>query len=264
VLRIFPWATAGTITAVVTVPLVQAAVVWRTRRPAVAGPHHQDGLISGLSDASGPTRFVWLGDSLACGVGAGTPDAAFARRAVALWSASEGRAVELTCLARSGSQAADVLREQGPAAVDLLGPGTVAVITVGANDVAGLTRPRSFRRDYRAILDSLSATGASVVAVGLPDLGSAAIIPHPLRAVARRAGRRADRHVQRMATAYDAHFVSIDTRAPWRTKPATYLAADRWHPNDDTYNLWAGRVAALLTPLLAFNAASVPLASDHA
>jgi lysophospholipase L1-like esterase len=264
-MRIFPWATAGTITAVITVPLVQAAVVWRTRRPAIPGPHHQDGVLPGLSDASGPTRFVWMGDSLACGVGAETPDAAFARRAVALWSASEGRAVDLTCLARSGSQAADVLAEQVPAAVELLGPGMVAVVTVGANDVAGLTRPRSFRRDYDAILDALTATGASVLAVGLPDLGSAAVIPHPLRAVARRAGHRADRHVQRTAAAHGAHFVSIDTRAPWRTQPATYLAADRWHPNDDTYNLWAGRVAALLTPLLALNAVvTTPLAGDHA
>jgi lysophospholipase L1-like esterase len=248
-----PWATVGTLTAL-SLPFLQALIVWRTQRPPIPGPHDQDGLLPGASTTGHPARFVWLGDSLACGVGAETPDAAFARRAVSLWSASEGRPVTLRCLAHPGSQAADVLAHQVPAAVEVLEPGMVAVVTVGANDVAGLTRPWHFRRDYTAILEALAATGATVVAVGLPDLGSAVVIPHPLRAVARRVGRRADRQVRRMAAAHGAHFVSIDTRAPWRTKPASYLAADRWHPNDETYNLWAGRVAALVTPLLAFSA----------
>jgi len=250
--RIAPWATAGTLTAL-SVPFVQALVVWRSKRPPIPGPHEQD-VLPATPTTVHPVRFVWLGDSLACGVGADSPDAAFARRAVSLWSTAEDRPVALTCLARSGSQAADVLAEQVPVAIDLLEPGMVAVVTVGANDVAGFTRPRHFRRDYEAIVSALRSTGATVVAVGLPDLGSAAVIPHPLRALAGQLGRRADRQVRRIAAAHDAHFVSIDTRAPWRTKPASYLAADRWHPNDQTYNLWAGRVAALVTPLLAFSA----------
>jgi lysophospholipase L1-like esterase len=242
---------AGT-AAVAAVPVIQGAVVSRGRRPFVPGPHHQDGLIA-AADAGDhePVPFVWLGDSLASGVGAGSADTAFPRRAVTLFHELEGRPVHLTCLAVAGACAADVLSEQLPRAVEQLQAGSVAVVTVGSNDVSALTHPRRFKRTYAAILDALAATGATVVAVGLPDIGSAVVIPQPLRTLARWVGRRADRQIQRQATVHGAHFVSIDQRAPWRTKAAVYLAADRYHPNDDTYGLWAQSVAAMVAPLFA-------------
>ena len=248
--RLVAWGSASALV-VLAVPVVQAFVMWRTLQPEIPGPHDQDGEIPGRPGAGDAVRVVWLGDSLACGMGAGSPDSSFPRRAIAHWSAGDGRPVNLRCLARAGSTSADVLAEQVPAAVELLGPGSVAVVTVGSNDVGSCIGPRRFARDYTAILGALRATGAEVVAVGLPDLGSAVVIPHPLRALARGVGRRADRAVRALASHHGAHFVSIDNRAPWRTEPASYLAADRYHPNDHTYDLWATAVAALLTPLLA-------------
>jgi lysophospholipase L1-like esterase len=246
--RTAPWISA-TAAVALAVPIVQAVVMWRTIQPAIPGPHDLDGEIPGWGSPEDPMTVVWLGDSLACGMGAGSADAAFPRRAVARWTADDGRPVTLRCLARAGSTSGDVLAEQVPAAVGLLGPGAVAVLTVGSNDVGSCIGPRRFARDYGAILRSLRATGAEVIAVGLPDLGSAVVIPHPLRALARGVGRRADRAVRTMALRHGAHHVSIDNRAPWRTEPGTYLAADRYHPNDETYDLWASSVAALLTPL---------------
>jgi len=46
-------------------------------------------------------------------------------------------------------------------------------------------------------------------------------------APARRANAR--NHISGMLIFTGAHFVSIDNRAPWRTEPASYLAADRYH-----------------------------------
>ena len=249
--RSAPWVSASAVLAAVAVPVVQALVMWRTLQPAIPGPHDQDGEIPGVPDAGEPVDVVWLGDSLASGMGADSADAAFPRRAVTRWNAVEGRPVRLTCLARAGSRSSDVLAEQIPAAIELLGPGSVAVVTVGANDVGTCVGPRRFTREYTAILAALRGTGAEVVAVGLPDLGSAVVIPHPLRALARGVGVRANRSVRRLAESHGAHFVSIDNRAPWRTEPASYLAADRYHPNDHTYDLWASSVAALFTPLFA-------------
>jgi lysophospholipase L1-like esterase len=237
----------------VAVPTIQGVVVWKTARPQVPGPHPQDGLLVGCAKDASPLTLVWLGDSLASGVGAETADAAFPRRAAALCSAAEGRSIDLTCLAQPGACAADVLRDQVPAALSLLGAGSVAVVTVGSNDVGSLN-PRRFRREYGAILQALKDSGATVVAVGLPHIGSAAVMARPLRTIVGLVGRHADRQVRRLAATYDAQYVSIAVRAPWGTKPKTYLAADKWHPNDDTYHLWAGRVAALLGPLLAARA----------
>jgi lysophospholipase L1-like esterase len=242
---------AAATAAVAAVPVIQGAVVSRGRRPFVPGPHEQDGLIPGTLDDHEPVPFVWLGDSLASGVGAGCADTSFPRRAATLFNELQGHPVQLTCLALPGAVADDVLTDHLPRAIEHLGPNTVAVVTVGSNDVSSLTHPRRFKRTYAAILAQLAATGATVVAVGLPDIGSAVVIPQPLRTLARWVGRRADHQIQRQAKAHGAHFVSIDQRAPWRTKAAEYLAADRYHPNDDTYGLWAQSVAAMVAPLFA-------------
>jgi lysophospholipase L1-like esterase len=241
-------AVAGSLAALA-VPVIQGVGTWRTARPPVPGPHHQDGLVGGVGDGGAPVSVVWLGDSLACGVGAATPDGSLPRKAAALWCEADGHSVDLIGLAQPGACVADVLVSQVPVAIRRLRAGTVAVVTVGSNDVGSLRGPRRFRRDYAAVLDSLVATGATVIAVGLPHLGSAVVMHRPLRSIASLAGRYSDRAVRRLAEAHGAHYVHIAVRAPRGTDPVTYLAADRWHPNDATYHLWADRVVTRLRPL---------------
>lgn len=259
--RVAGWAAVGT-AAVVAIPVVQGALLSVTGRPAVPGPHDQDGMIPSTGGTDEPLHLVWLGDSLASGIGAATPDGALPRKAAALFCADHDRSVSLTCLARGGARAADVLGHQVPEAVGRLGPASVVVVTVGSNDVGGLTLPRRFRRDYDAILTALTATGATVIAVGLPDIGSARVVRQPLRTLARVAGRHADASIRRLAHRHGAHFVGIDLRAG-RAKPTAYLAADRYHPNDETYALWAGRVAALLTVVAATSSLGPGAAGDQ-
>lgn len=229
---------------VVAIPTIQGLLLWRATQPAVPGPHLQDGVVAAGETDAPPLRVVWLGDSLASGVGAGSPDTSFPRLAASL-CAAEGRAVHLTCLARPGSRTADVLREQVPEALGQLGPESVAVVTVGANDVGTFNRPTRFRQQYTTLLRSLSDTGATVVAVGLPHMGSAKVMARPLRTIIGTIALHADRQVRRIAAEHGAHYVKIADRARG-AKPVTYLAADRWHPNDDTYRRWALRVAPLL------------------
>jgi lysophospholipase L1-like esterase len=240
---------AGSLAALA-VPIIQGVGTWRTARPPVPGPHAQDGLVGGDGDGADPITVVWLGDSLACGVGATTPEGSLPRKAAALWCEADGHSVDLLCLARPGASVADVLVRQVPEATPGLGAGTVAVVTVGSNDVGSPRGPHRFRRDYAAVLDALVATGATVIAVGLPHLGSAVVMRRPLRSLASLAGRYADRTVRRVAESHGAHYVHIAVRAPRGTDPVTYLAADRWHPNDATYHLWADRVVTRLRPLV--------------
>lgn len=218
------------------------------------GPHDQDGFL--VEDHPGEALpIVWLGDSLASGVGAGSAASSFPRRAAALVGAA-GRNVHLTCLARPGSRTVDVLSNQVPAAVAQLGPGHVAIVTVGSNDVGSFTVPWRFSRRYTSIIAALSGTGATVIAVGLPNMGAATVMPQPLRAIIGRVGRTADRRVRTIAGSHGAHFVRIDETPPRRTEPLTYLAADEWHPNDETYHRWAGYVAAMLNIVLVAHAAT--------
>jgi lysophospholipase L1-like esterase len=236
---------AGSLAAVA-VPAIQGAVMWATERPPVPGPHGLDGLLPAEGDPDDPLELVWLGDSLASGVGADSPEQAFPSRAASLYGASLGRSVELTCLAIPGACTADVVAHQLPVAVGRLVPGSVAVLTVGSNDVASLTNPRRFRAGYAAMLQALVATGAVVVAVGLPDIGAVTAMAQPLRGLAGWVGRRASRHVSELACAHGAHYLPIDTRPPRGTPWPVFLAADRWHPNADTYAMWADGFVGLM------------------
>jgi len=236
---------AGTVAAAA-VPAIQGAVLLATERPKVPGPHGLDGMHPAPGDAEPPLDLVWLGDSLASGVGAETADEAFPARAASLYGASLGRSVELTCLALPGACTADVVAHQLPVAVARLLPGSVAVLTVGSNDVASLTNPRRFRAGYAAMLQALVATGAIVVAVGLPDIGAVTAMRQPLRGLAGWAGRRASRQVSELARAHGAHYLAIDSRPPRGTPWAVFLAADRWHPNAATYAMWADGFVGLM------------------
>jgi len=228
------------------VPLIQGAVLWATERPTVPGPHPLDRVHAAAGDIDVPLGMVWLGDSLASGVGADTADQAFPARAASLYGATLGRSVAITSLAEPGACTADVIDRQLPVAIDRLAPGMMAVLMVGSNDVATLTTPRRFRRGYGGMLEALVATGAVVVAVGLPDIGAVTAMRQPLRGLAGWVGRRASRQVRRLATEHGAHFLEIDIRPPRGTASTVFLAADRWHPNNDTYAMWADGFVGLM------------------
>jgi lysophospholipase L1-like esterase len=205
---------------------VQAAIVGFTERPIVPGPYDVDGLLEVADHAGEALSILWLGDSLASGVGADTLEATFPHRSAALCAGLQNRSIRVISLAVAGARARDVLARQVPEAVARLDASQVAVLLVGSNDVGTLNPPRRFRRQYGAILDALVGTGATVVAVGLPDIGAATVMAQPLRAIAGWVGRRADRDVRRMAAARGALYIDINCEPAAEHKPPVYLAAD--------------------------------------
>ena len=235
-------------------PVLEVVLARRTATP-VPGPHLLDGTVSGGPGRTTVVRCVWLGDSLSAGVGVENADQAFPRQAAALVAARFGCDVDLVCLAAPGAASADVLAHQVPAAVAMLTPGMTAVVAVGANDVAQMVRPKAFRANYAATLQALAATGATVVAIGLPDMGSAAVLAQPLRAIVGWAGRYMNDVVRSVAESAGAQYVAIGCKPPGDGRRGhrarAVLSADRWHPNGDGYGIWAGLVAAHLLALTA-------------
>lgn len=238
----------------VAVPVFEVFLARRSA-PRVPGPHVLDGLLSSGPDPKAVVRCVWLGDSLSAGVGAEDADRAFPRQAAALLAAQFGCDVDLVCLAAPGAASADVLADQVPAAVAMLGPGMTAVVAVGCNDVAQMVRPRAFRANYIATLEALTSTGATVVAVGLPDMGSATVLAQPLRAIVGWAGRHITAIVREVTADAGAQYVAIGCGPPGEGRRGhrarALLSADRWHPNGDGYRVWAALVATHLLGLVA-------------
>ena len=182
---------------------------------------------------------VWLGDSTAAGVGASGAGASLPR----LVAAALDRPVDLRVLAVSGDRVADVVADQLPA----VGQADLVFVSVGANDVTHLTTRGDFGRSYRRLLDGLPP-GATVVVLGVPDMGSPPRLAQPLRAVAGLRGRQLADVIRSTAARNGAAFVDVAgaTGPAFRRDPGRYFADDGYHPSDDGYRLWADAVLAVV------------------
>jgi len=206
--------------------------------------HWLDGDV-GPSHASAH-RVVWLGDSLAAGLGAIAPDVTLPR----LVAAHGGRRTRLHVFATPGATSNDVVDHQLPALAQLshglgqIGQRIDAVgVTVGANDIAAFTSRRRFRRNIAAITSAVD--GAPLILVSIPGLADAIRLPHPLRALASVRGRWLDRVLLEAAERRDrTHYANVWQRPPWirRQDRPNFLSPDRFHPSGAGYAVWADRV----------------------
>jgi lysophospholipase L1-like esterase len=198
-----------------------------------------------------PVRVVWLGDSLAAGLGVDVVDDTPARTVARMLE----RAVELRVLAVPGATSGDVLCQQIP----LLGEGAdLIVLCVGANDVARLVRRRVYARNLRAIATATAPT--PTVVLSLPAMAMADRIPEPLRSLCGVRARWFERARVRALRAHP-HALSVDIASRpahiSRRAGRAMLSADRFHPGADVYRIWAERIADACHRVLSMPTATV-------
>lgn len=189
-----------------------------------------------------PLRLAVLGDSIAYGTGAlRREDALGPRLAVEL--TDDGFAVDLSVVAVPGAESADLpaqVRRAAPLRPDL------ALIVVGANDLARFVPPASACRFLTAAVTGLRDAGSSVVVVPAPDMSSVPWIPAALRPVVSAASgamARSQAQAAASAGATVAH-VSETIGAAFAADPQALFAADRFHPSSAGY----ARIAEVLAP----------------
>jgi lysophospholipase L1-like esterase len=225
----------------------QIRVAKRAPRPYIDALD-ADGLVGTVGQpGQRPLRVVWLGDSLAAGLGVDAVEDTPAR----LVSRMLERSIDLTVLAKPGATSGDVLEQQVPALAAI--GADLVVLCVGANDVARL----SSRSGYAQRLDEIVGATAPVptVVLSLPDMAMPDRLAQPLRSLAGMRGRWFDAARARIVARH-SHATSVDvsTRPPEISKRAgrAMLCADRFHPGPEAYRVWAERIAdachALLTP----------------
>jgi lysophospholipase L1-like esterase len=217
-------------------------------------PHTIDGHIdppSGSANASKPSlRVVWLGDSLAAGVGTSSPDGSVARQVARRLD----RPLDLEVLAVSGARIGDVLDKQLPL---LTGAPDLIFISIGANDVTHQTSLGDFHDRYDTVLSRLPPSSA-VIVLGVPDMGSTTRLAQPLRFIAGLRANQLDNVAHDLARAHGSAYVNIaaGTGPKFRADPDSYFAADHYHPSDAGYTVWTDvivpvvewRLAALENP----------------
>jgi lysophospholipase L1-like esterase len=192
-----------------------------------------------------PLTFAVLGDSLAAGLGAETPDR-LPGVVLAKGLAEEiGSPVRLTTHAIPGAKTFDL-----PAQVDraLIAPPDLALVIIGGNDVTARARIATSASTLGQQVRRLRAAGTTVVVATCPDLGVARCIPQPLRELARRYSRALSRAQHRVLESLGAAAVSLfDLASPdFHLRPSELFSQDRFHPNGAGYEV----AASVLLPAL--------------
>jgi lysophospholipase L1-like esterase len=188
-----------------------------------------------------PLRLAVLGDSIAYGTGAARVEDGLGPR-LAQVLRRDGVDTDLTVLAVPGAVSRDLaaqVRRAVPLRPDL------AVVVVGANDLARFTPVEAATAALGAAVADLRAAGADVVVVPAPDMSSVPFVPPAFRPVVRAACAVLQQGQAAVARAHGAVVAPVSTEVSraFTADPALF-SADRFHPSSAGY----ARIAAALAP----------------
>ena len=188
-----------------------------------------------------PLRFVVLGDSIAHGTGARRLEDTLGRLLTGAL-VEEGFDVELHVVAVPGAISAHLaaqVRRAEPLGADL------ALIVIGANDVARFVPPDAAAADLGAAVRALRNAGTDVVVVPAPDMSAIPFVPPAFRSVVQAACGVLQERQARAVDAAGGRVASIGAvigRA--FAEDLSMFSADRFHPSSAGY----ARIAAALVP----------------
>jgi lysophospholipase L1-like esterase len=216
---------------------------WHVRRTAsrfaAAG-----GASHGLHGEGKPLHVLGLGDSIIAGVGLQQHDQGLVATVARELAARCGRAVSWSALGQSGEAAAGVqrlYRRQQPA------PGQdLVLLSVGVNDITGLTSLRRWRRNLGSLVACLQndSPQAVLVLIGLPPMQHFPVLPRPLRWVLGLRAAQLDRVAARLAgQAGNVCHVPLN----FRPQPGQF-AADGYHPSAESHAALATALVDALPP----------------
>jgi lysophospholipase L1-like esterase len=177
-------------------------------------------------------RLAILGDSIGYGQGARYPGERLGPR-LAVVLTDEGFEVELHVLAVPRSTSADLAAQVRRAAtldIDL------AVVVVGANDLARFVPPAVAARQLADGVAGLQAAGSDVLVVPAPDMSVVPFVPPAFRSVVQAACSVLQRQQEEVARAAGVPFADIGPAvgAAFAADPALF-SADRFHPSSAGY-----------------------------
>jgi lysophospholipase L1-like esterase len=190
-----------------------------------------------------PLRLAVLGDSLAHGTGAQHRADTLGARLAGLLN-RHGYGVEPYVVAVPGATSHDLaaqVRRAAPFGAEL------ALVVVGANDVARMVPPARSAALLAAAVEALRAGGATVVVAPAPDLSAVPTVPPAVRPVLRAACAQLQLAQAAAAGAAGAAVAPIaaEVADAFAADPALF-SADRFHPSSAGY----ARIAAVLGPYL--------------
>ncbi len=176
-------------------------------------------------------RLVAVGDSIIAGVGASVLSKALVGRTAAALASARKCRVSWQALGRSGYDSRKVIDELVPKL-----PGDAAdyfIVSVGVNDITGLTNLDTWQRNLSLLLDKLRAhsPNADIAVAGMPPMHGFPLLPQPLRAVIGMRARSFDAATRAIVDKYPA-----SVHVPLDFEPEQHkFAPDGYHPSEESY-----------------------------
>jgi lysophospholipase L1-like esterase len=197
----------------------------------------------GSTGSGNRVRLLAVGDSIIAGVGATQLSRALVGETAAALSTSLDCCVSWQALGVSGYRAAHVLDQLVPqlpaSAADYI------IVSVGVNDITGLTTLGTWRQNLSRLLAELRAHSpeARIAVAGMPPLHGFPLLPQPLRATFGLRGRSFDAVAREVVNgcARTVH-VPVD----FEPEPHRF-AADGYHPSEEGYAEFGQHMADALT-----------------
>lgn len=227
-------------------PLALAQGLWLRRQiprlPEAAGPRY--GTVAG---AGMPLRLLALGESTVAGVGAPVQEQALVSQLARGLAARTGRAVQWRALGKNGVTAAGartvLVRRLGRDLQDTV------VLVLGVNDTLALRRPGRWTHDLRQLVTAVRERvgPAPVFLAAVPPLGEFPAFPAPLRTVLGARAQVLDHTAARLAYRLpDVWHIPLSGRR----LGGDFFCSDGLHPSPTGYQIWAERLAAVMTATL--------------
>ncbi len=177
------------------------------------------------------TRLLAIGDSIIAGVGASELSSALVGQTAAALAASKRCRVSWHAIGVSGYDSAKILECLVPklpdVAIDYF------IVSVGVNDITGLTPLGHWRRNLSKILSALKvhSPDACIALAGMPPMHDFPLLPQPLRALF---GMRATVFDEIAVSVVNDHGKTIHVPVEFEPDPAKF-APDGYHPSEQSY-----------------------------
>jgi len=220
-------------------PLTAIEALWvRLRATRLGGA---EGDRSGACGEGAPLYLLAIGDSIIDGVGAPSSSSSLPVLFAFALSRSMKRRVHWRLNGQSGLDIHGLLQR-----LDSLDdePADVILISIGVNDVTGLTSQRTWSRAVRRLLDRLGERWPSawIIFAGLPPMAHFPLLPQPLRyTLGRRAGI-----LDAIAAKHCAERSAV-RHVPTRIDPQVHtFSEDGYHPSSESCTVWAEELASVL------------------
>jgi lysophospholipase L1-like esterase len=193
-----------------------------------------------------------LGDSIAYGTGCDSRSDTLGARLVAAFAAG-GREAALDVVAVPGARSAHLAAQVRRA---LRRDPDVAVVVIGANDLASLADPTQAARALGDAVAALTARGTRVVVATAPDMSVVPGVPRALRPAVREASAAYAVTQARAVAAAGGVAVALGTLlAPRFAGDLSLFARDRYHPSSAGQAVIAEALAPYVLAAVAESAA---------